>query len=64
LTIADDGIGFDTSQKHRGHGLLSMDERSRLLGGDLHIQSAPGMGTKVRLRLDTRRINTLYAGPA
>jgi len=63
LTIVDDGIGFDASCKHPGHGLLSMEERARLLGSDLQIQSAPGMGTRVRLRLDARRINALYAGP-
>jgi chemotaxis protein histidine kinase CheA len=35
-----------------------------LLGGTLQIQSAPGMGTRVRLRLDTRQINALYADAA
>jgi len=64
LTIADDGIGFDTLRKHRGHGLLSMEERARLLAGDLEIESAPGVGTTVRLRLDASRISTLYAGSA
>jgi signal transduction histidine kinase len=40
-----------------------MEERARLLGGNLQIESAPGMGTRVRAHLDARRINALYAGP-
>jgi signal transduction histidine kinase len=64
LTIADDGVGFNTECKHRrGYGLLSMEERARLLGGELQVESAPGKGTTVRLRLDAGRINALYTRP-
>ncbi len=53
LEIADDGIGFDTSEhplgsdETRGYGLLSMAERAELVGGRLNIRSRPGSGTAV-----------------
>lgn len=46
LTIQDDGYGFDPDQVAQGHfGLSSMSERTRLLGGNICIQSTPGTGT-------------------
>jgi signal transduction histidine kinase len=50
LTVTDDGAGFDPSGDRSGHGLLGMEERARLLGGSVEIDSAPGAGTTVRLR--------------
>jgi len=50
LTVTDDGVGFDPGDERSGHGLLGMEERARLLGGSLEIDSAPGAGTTVRLR--------------
>jgi two-component system NarL family sensor kinase len=50
LTVEDDGSGFDPNLPVRGHyGLLGMRERARLLGGALHLASAPGAGTRVEL---------------
>jgi signal transduction histidine kinase len=48
LTIEDDGRGFDTEQipKDR-YGLVGLNERTRLLGGTLDLQSSPGEGTRV-----------------
>ncbi|MBE0480317.1 MAG: hypothetical protein IBX68_04995 [Dehalococcoidia bacterium] len=53
LTIADNGKGFDLQQR-RGDltregrlGLAGMEERARLLGGNLTIQSAPGEGATI-----------------
>lgn len=55
LTIADDGVGFDTSTRHRGEfpqfGLTTMRERAESIGGTLAIESAPGKGTTVRFDL-------------
>lgn len=46
LVIEDDGRGFDPSQASEGHyGLIGINERTRLLGGTLHLSSCPGDGT-------------------
>ncbi|MFC5577790.1 sensor histidine kinase [Lysobacter niabensis] len=52
LTIADDGCGFDPgSPAIRRHlGLISMEERVRLVGGTFQLISRPGNGTTVRAR--------------
>jgi two-component system sensor histidine kinase UhpB len=54
LIIEDDGIGFDPSSREaeqRGFGLIGMRERAALVGADLQIESAPGRGTTVILRM-------------
>lgn len=47
LVIEDNGRGFDTSASTRRHGLLGMSERMALLGGQLHVDSSPGVGTAI-----------------
>jgi NarL family two-component system sensor histidine kinase LiaS len=47
LTIRDNGIGFDTSQPHRGLGLPNMQERMMTVGGVLSVESQAGIGTTV-----------------
>lgn len=48
LTIQDDGCGFNPDDvTPNRYGLTGMNERVRLLGGQLQIESAPGAGTKV-----------------
>jgi PAS domain S-box-containing protein len=56
LGIHDDGCGFDVAAV-RGRasagdsiGLLGMKERATLLGGQLDIESIPGLGSTVRMR--------------
>lgn len=51
FTIQDDGCGFDQVAREKpGHyGLQVMHERSRLVGGELAVESAPGQGTRVTL---------------
>jgi signal transduction histidine kinase len=53
LEIVDDGHGFEPRiVEHRGGmGLASMAERASQMGGTLGIQSAPGQGTTVRVRV-------------
>jgi signal transduction histidine kinase len=51
LEVADDGRGFDPDATRTGYGLLGMRERAQALGGSLEIRSAPGAGSRVRLRL-------------
>ena len=53
ISVSDDGQGFDTSSFESGlsddccFGLFSIRERLRYLGGTLHIESAPGKGTRI-----------------
>jgi len=57
LVVCDDGQGFDVAAARKrateggSQGLLSMQERVALVGGDLDIDSAPGRGTCIRARL-------------
>ncbi|PRY57472.1 histidine kinase/DNA gyrase B/HSP90-like ATPase [Glycomyces artemisiae] len=63
ITIADDGLGFDADEAAtRGLGLLSMRERAKALGGDLHLATAPGEGTVVTLILDNASDDTEREG--
>lgn len=55
LSIADDGHGFDPATTPADHfGLIGMRERARLLGGELHVESSVGGGTRVVARVPVR----------
>jgi signal transduction histidine kinase len=50
LIIEDNGQGFEPTQIATGHfGLIGLNERARLLGGTLKIESSPGEGTRVEV---------------
>jgi PAS domain S-box-containing protein len=54
LVVQDDGIGFhepNLSNTLGSLGLLGMKERAQFCGGDVHISSSPGNGTKVTVRV-------------
>jgi signal transduction histidine kinase len=53
LTVSDSGAGFDiqTAKQSHGLGLRSMQERLRLVNGDLSVESQPNRGTKVHARV-------------
>jgi signal transduction histidine kinase len=52
LTIEDDGIGFDLASRSRsGLGLLTMRERAEFLGGSFSLDTRPGGGTRLEVRL-------------
>jgi PAS domain S-box-containing protein len=52
LTVIDAGVGFDErAAGGRGLGLTSMNERLKLVDGELSIDSKPGGGTTVRARV-------------
>lgn len=57
VRIEDEGKGFDVEAALAAHssGLESMRERSRLVGGSLVIDSAPGKGTRVSVELPLSR---------
>jgi PAS domain S-box-containing protein len=55
ITVADDGIGFDTSEsisrkkEKGGFGLFNIRERLQYLGGSLKVDSKLGQGTRITL---------------
>ncbi len=59
LVVADDGRGFEHAvldeRRAQGHlGLALLSDQAADLGGSLDIDSAPGAGTRVTLRLPER----------
>jgi signal transduction histidine kinase len=53
LTVRDSGVGFDSeaAMKSRGLGLVSMQERMKLVNGTLSIESQPNRGTTISARV-------------
>jgi len=56
VTVQDNGQGFDTRETKRPTlephwGLLSMQQRAASIGATLAIESAPGMGTQVCVKI-------------
>lgn len=52
LHMADQGRGFDPQAAGRqGFGLVGMNERVRLAGGECRIESTPGAGARIDVRL-------------
>jgi signal transduction histidine kinase len=50
LTVEDNGRGFDPAHLSGArNGLENMRQRMAGIGGELHLQSAPGQGATVRL---------------
>jgi PAS domain S-box-containing protein len=53
LTVRDAGAGFDAdaARKGRGIGLISMEERTKLVNGTFSIESQPKRGTTVHVHV-------------
>jgi two-component system sensor histidine kinase UhpB len=52
LHVVDDGVGFVASERTRsGLGLRSIHERVRFMQGNVTVDSRPGEGTKVLVRI-------------
>jgi signal transduction histidine kinase len=57
LCVEDDGSGFDADKiteiepNGRGAGLFTMRERLRLVGGASQIESSPGHGTRITVKV-------------
>ena len=49
--IQDNGKGFDASLRCTGNGILNMQQRAALMNADLLIDSGPGEGTNISLRI-------------
>jgi signal transduction histidine kinase len=63
ITIWDDGVGFPPPEEwselaHQGHyGLIGIYERSVLIGAELDVDSSPGEGTCISIRLPLKAAN-------
>jgi signal transduction histidine kinase len=53
LTVRDSGVGFDreAAKESRGLGLISMEERLKLVKGTLSIESQLKRGTTIHVRV-------------
>lgn len=56
LIVEDNGVGFDpeaaaSAERRPGVGLIGMRERAMLIGGEFEVESAPGRGTIVFVRV-------------
>jgi signal transduction histidine kinase len=51
VSVSDDGAGFDPARPREGLGLRGIEERVNELGGSTVIETAPGHGTRLIVRL-------------
>jgi signal transduction histidine kinase len=51
MLISDNGRGFNQQQTTEGNGLKNMKKRAGEIGGQLVIESWPGKGTEIQLRV-------------
>jgi two-component system, chemotaxis family, CheB/CheR fusion protein len=51
LQVIDAGHGFDLKARRSGLGLISMEERARLMQGTFAVESEPGDGTRITVEI-------------
>lgn len=53
IEVTDDGAGFDTETVHaiNGSGIINLRRRAQLINASLEINSFPGKGTSVKIRV-------------
>lgn len=57
LAIEDDGRGFDDSEvPENRYGLTGMNERARMIGGELEVWSEAGRGTRIEVTVPLERL--------
>jgi signal transduction histidine kinase len=54
LEVTDDGVGFNYARATEGHGLRNMRERAFAVGGQFHVDTEPGHGSRLRFELPLR----------
>jgi signal transduction histidine kinase len=56
LMVRDRGVGFDVEESKvgAGIGLVSMEERVKLVDGSLFIESQPQRGTTIHARVPVK----------
>jgi hypothetical protein len=58
LQVIDRGVGFDPEKaRDRGLGLVSIEERVKLLHGSLVLKTRPGEGTELKVRIPSRNLH-------
>jgi len=68
LKVEDDGHGFDVLRVSEGAlrsqqwGLLGMQERAELVGGQVSVESQPGKGTRLDIRAPLRLVGEVVGG--
>ncbi len=64
MRICDDGPGFLAQETgHKGIGIRNIEERVKLLGGKVIVNSNPGSGTEIEVRVPARvRIQHAQSG--
>ena len=45
--VNDNGCGFDPTQAGSGAGITNLRDRLAAVGGELHVESSPGNGTRI-----------------
>ncbi|GAA5022261.1 hypothetical protein GCM10011506_01290 [Marivirga lumbricoides] len=51
LVLKDNGKGFDLGEVERGSGLVNLQQRAKVIGAELLINSKPGEGTRIDIYL-------------
>ncbi len=57
LSVIDDGIGFDATQKIKGLGITNMISRASLLNGTLNMDSTSGNGCRLQVCFPVKMYN-------
>ena len=59
VEVEDDGVGFELGRVQPDrHGLLGMRYRVQAERGELHLDAAPGRGTRLLARLPAPRVGS------
>jgi signal transduction histidine kinase len=66
LSVCDDGAGFDVAavRQNGGLGLVSIEERARLVHGRVDIRSEPGFGTTVHVHVPIQIVDNAHGRKA
>lgn len=49
ILVADDGKGFDPGRKTKGIGLRTIWQRTKIIGGEMKLDTAPGGGVRIKV---------------
>jgi signal transduction histidine kinase len=57
MTVEDDGVGFDVSEKSEGHGLLNIKSRIETVNGNVEFESSDTSETVITLSIPINTAN-------